>query len=175
MCELKHGPTNIYSLKIRNWKRISDFPCNCPPISSPGKFSNGSLHWAASKDNGSSRCRTIISLDLAKETFSEISQPGYDEGDKNLTLCALGEHLCVFCKYHGRGVADVWVMKVYEVKKCWTKLVSIPYVFYNRRRHQVVTPLCISNDGTVLLIRFSEKLHLYDSKNSSYSEIHGVC
>ncbi|KAJ0818342.1 putative F-box domain-containing protein [Helianthus annuus] len=157
----------IYSLKYGNWKKIDAFPHGIP-LDDSGKFSNGALHWAASKDFGSSYSWMIVSLDLAKETYGEILQPVYDEGDKDLTLGALGESLCVLCNY--RGVrADVWVMKVYGVKDSWTKLVSIPYLT-DPGRDQFSVPFCISNDGK-LLLQFGSKLIVYDSKSSSPSEI----
>ncbi|KAI3523636.1 hypothetical protein L1887_01909 [Cichorium endivia] len=146
----------IYSLKTGNWKKIGDFPHGIP-LDDSGKFSNGALHWAASQDFGSSYSWTIVSLDLTTETYGEILQPVYDEGDKDLTLGALGEWLCVLCNYRGSH-ADVWVMKVYGVKDSWTKLVSLPYLT-DPGRDQFSVPLCITNDGKVLL-QFGAKLEL---------------
>ncbi|XP_023736405.1 F-box/kelch-repeat protein At3g23880 isoform X1 [Lactuca sativa] len=160
----------IYSMKLGNWKNIGAFPHGIP-LDDSGKLSNGALHWAASQDFGSFYSWRIISLDLAKETYGEILQPVYDEGNKDLTLGALGESLCVLCDY-SKIRADVWVMKVYGVKDSWTKLVSIPYLT-DPGRDQFSVPLCISNDGKVLL-QFGAKLVLYDSKNLSFSEIHNI-
>ncbi|KAI3523635.1 hypothetical protein L1887_01908 [Cichorium endivia] len=157
----------IYSLKTGNWKKIGDFPHGIP-LDDSGKFSNGALHWLASQKFGSSYSWTIVSLDLTTETYGEILQPVYDEGEKDLTLGALGEWLCVLCDYH-MDHADVWVMKVYGVKDSWTKLVSIPYLI-DPGWAQFSVPLCISNDGKVL-VQFGEKFVMYDSKNRSVSEI----
>ncbi|KAI3823016.1 hypothetical protein L1987_10619 [Smallanthus sonchifolius] len=171
-CVFKEGAkydtvVRIYSLKNGNWKKIGAFPHGIP-LDDSGKFSNGALHWAASKDFGSSYSWMIVSLDLAKETYGEILQPVYAEGDKDLTLGALGECLCVLCNYRGIR-AELWVMKVYGVKDSWTKLVSIPYLT-DPGRDQFSVPFCISNDGK-LLLQFGSKLIVYDSKNSSSSEI----
>ncbi|GKC37182.1 hypothetical protein Tco_1049566, partial [Tanacetum coccineum] len=91
-----------------------------------------------------------------------------DEGDKHLGLGVLEKWLCVLCNYDGCRV-DVWVMKVYGLKDSWTKLVSIPYpndcVWL-----PFVVPLCISNDGKVLL-RFGSKLVVYDIHNSSLTQL----
>ncbi|KAI7735623.1 hypothetical protein M8C21_031939 [Ambrosia artemisiifolia] len=160
----------IYSLKFGNWKKIDAFPHGIP-LDDSGKFSNGALHWAASQDFGSSYSWIIVSLDLAKETYGEILQPVYDEGDKDLTLGVLGESLCVLCNYRGIR-ADVWVMKVYGVKDSWTKLVSIPYLT-DPGRDQFSVPFCVSNDGK-LLLQLGSKLIVYDSKSSSSSEIQNV-
>ncbi|XP_024986396.1 F-box protein CPR1 isoform X4 [Cynara cardunculus var. scolymus] len=91
-----------------------------------------------------------------------------DSGDKDLALGSLVDGLCVLCNYRGNH-ADVWLMKVYGVKDSWTRLVSIPYVT-DPGRDQFSVPLCISNDGKVLL-QFGSKLVLYDIKNGSSSEI----
>lgn len=94
-----------------------------------GKFLNGALHWGfynLGKDL-SSFSWTIVSVDLAKETYVEVLQPVYDEGKRALTLGTLTERLCVLCNYP-RVRADVWVMKVYGVEDSWTKLISIPYL-----------------------------------------------
>ncbi|KAK9078956.1 hypothetical protein SSX86_000625 [Deinandra increscens subsp. villosa] len=160
----------IYSLKKGNWHKIAAFPHGIP-LDDSGKFSNGALHWAASKDFGSTYSWMIVSLDLAKETYGEILQPVYDEGDKDLTLGALEECLCVLCNYRGIR-AELWVMKVYGVKDSWTKLVSIPY-FTDPGRDQFSVPFCISNDGKMLL-QFGSKLIVYDSKNSSSSNIQNL-
>lgn len=121
----------------------------------------------------------IVSLDLGKETYGEVLQPEYAEGCKTLTLGVLGELLCAVCNYHESRVVDVWVMKVYGVKDSWTKLVCIPHPNDNRW-NPISDPLCISNDGKVLL-RFGPQLLVYDSKDSSSSkiencfEIHEAC
>ncbi|GJV98044.1 F-box associated domain containing protein [Tanacetum coccineum] len=107
----------IYSLKSGYWKRlICDLTCDFL-IQSHGMFFNGALHWITG--------RTIVSLDLATETFGEILQP---VRDIYLTLCTFGESLSVVCNLFRESRLDVWVMKVYGVQDSWTKLVSIPHL-----------------------------------------------
>nr|XP_043640119.1 F-box/kelch-repeat protein At3g23880-like [Erigeron canadensis] len=157
----------IFSMKAGNWKKLGDFPQGIP-LDDSGKFSSGALHWAASRDFGSAYSWTIVSLHLANGTYGQVSQPVYDEGDKDLNLGALGEWLCVLCNYRGHR-ADMWVMKDYGVNESWTKLVSIPYLT-DPGRDQYSVPLCISKDGKVLL-QFGSKLFAYDSRNRSFSEV----
>ncbi|KAL7595314.1 hypothetical protein Lser_V15G29594 [Lactuca serriola] len=157
----------MYSLKTGNWKRIGDFH-NGFSMDCSVKYLNGVLHWMSIQDSGSSYSWTIASLDLAKETYGEILQPVYDEFRTHLKLGALREWLCVLCDY-SQIRADVWVMKVYGVKDSWTKLVSIPYST-DPGWHRFSVPLCISDDGKVLL-KFGSKLVVYDSQNCSSSEI----
>ncbi|XP_076948100.1 F-box/kelch-repeat protein At3g23880-like [Bidens hawaiensis] len=163
----------IYSSKSGNWKNIGVCPHRYLFYDGFGKFCNGALHWVASKDDGSSSYSwLIVSLDLAKETYGEVLQPVYDAGDKELALGSLKEWLCVFCDYRGIR-ADVWVMKVYGVKDSWTKLVSVPYST-DPQMERFLMPLCISSDGQCLLKSAGEIYIVYDSKNSSYSEIQSL-
>ncbi|XP_076882889.1 F-box/kelch-repeat protein At3g23880-like [Bidens hawaiensis] len=160
----------VYSLRCGNWNKIDAFPHGIP-LDDSGKFANGVLHWAASKDFGSTYSWMIVSLDLATETYGEVLQPVYGEGEMDLTLGALGESLCVLCNYRGSR-AELWVMKVYGVRDSWTKLVSIPYLT-DPGRDQFSVPFVISKDGKMLL-QFGSKLIVYDSKNSSSSVIQNV-
>ncbi|CAI9290499.1 unnamed protein product [Lactuca saligna] len=68
----------IYSLKTGNWKRIGDFH-NGFSMDCCVQYLNGVLHWTSIQDSRSSYSWTIVSLDLAKETYGEILQPVYDE------------------------------------------------------------------------------------------------
>lgn len=161
----KDNKAKIYSLKSGDrggWKDIDDFPCAFPLLDS-AKFVNGALHWLARLDFRSDPW-TIVSFDLGTETYGEVLQPVYDDGDKELTLGVLGEWLCVLCNY-GANHADVWVMKVYRVKDSWTKLVSIPYLT-DPGRDRYSVPLFISNDGKIL-VQLGSELVVYDSKDTS--------
>ncbi|XP_071699990.1 F-box/kelch-repeat protein At3g23880-like [Rutidosis leptorrhynchoides] len=116
----------IYSLKTGNWKILDDFP-HKTLLNDDGKFSNGALHWVGRRYLWPSYSWTIVSVDLGNESYGEVPQPVYDEGDKYLTLGVLDEKLCVVCDYRGK-CADVWVMKVYGEQDSWTKLVSVPHL-----------------------------------------------
>ena len=164
--------TMIYSLKAGSWKEIDCFPSVNP--ANDGKFLNGALHWVTG--DASSGSEDIVDLDLGKETYGEVLQPEYNEGSKRLTLGILGECLCVLCNYYENLVVDVWVMKVYGVKDSWTKLASISHLkdqFSFRSYIPFHVPLCISNDGK-LLLQFWTKLVVYDCINGSYSEIQNL-
>ncbi|GKD09082.1 hypothetical protein Tco_1188767 [Tanacetum coccineum] len=118
--------------------------------------------------------KRLASLDLEKEIYGEALQPEYDEGDKLIDLGVWGEWLCglymYFKNFDDLSVmkVDVLAMKVYGVKDSWTKLVSIPHQ-YLWMQH-ISRPLCISNNGKVLL---SDRLKwfVHDCMNSSCSEI----
>ncbi|PWA99213.1 reverse transcriptase domain, Reverse transcriptase zinc-binding domain protein [Artemisia annua] len=99
---------------------------------------------------------------------SQPPPPESQKGNMDLSLGVLGEWLSVLCNYH-ESRADVWTMKTYGVKDSWTKLVSIPCQT-DLGMHYISMPLCISNDGKVLLRRLF-KWFVYDCTNSSWSEI----
>nr|XP_043629743.1 F-box/kelch-repeat protein At3g23880-like [Erigeron canadensis] len=156
----------IYSLKTGNWKHIGDFPQGYL-LNVSGVFLNGYLHWMATH-RGATRLNypcTIVSLNLANETYGEVSQPVYDEDDKVLTLGALGEWLCVFCNYRLVTRADISVMKVYGVQDSWTKLVSVSYPFNFDSPHYL--SFFISNDGTILLQSRWDLVVCYSNHGSS--------
>ncbi|GJY00016.1 F-box associated domain containing protein [Tanacetum coccineum] len=162
----------IYSLKTGVWKNINDVP-HIPAWFNRATFSNGAFHWMVCKRvaGSSFRLTTIVSLDLATETFGEVPPPVYDnECNRWITLGALGDWLCVLVHYKNEiRRADLWVMKVYGVRDSWTKLVSIPYVTHKLGLYEV--PLSISNDGKFLL-KINHKLLVYDSINCKFDEIH---
>ncbi|PWA76394.1 F-box associated interaction domain-containing protein [Artemisia annua] len=166
----RDNKAKIYSFKTGVWKNINNVP-RIPARCKRGTFSNGAFHWMVRKKVVSSfQLTSIVSLDLATETFGEVSPPVYDdECNRCITLGALGDWLCVIVHYNNNEIrADLWVMKVYGVNDSWTKLVSIPYFthlgFY-------LVPLSISNDGKVLLKTY-HKLLVYDSINCTFTEIH---
>ncbi|PWA99588.1 F-box associated interaction domain-containing protein [Artemisia annua] len=160
----------VYLLKAGSWKEIGRFPRVNP--CTKGKFLNGALHWATgdrSSDSG-----VIVSLDLGKEMYGEILQPKYDgKGYKKLGLGFLGEWLCVLYNYRDSCEVDLWVMKVYGVKDSWTKLACIPYetdICWDK----ALDPLCISNDGIVLMINsvwFSRLKSLLCNISSPFADI----
>nr|XP_043626098.1 F-box/kelch-repeat protein At3g23880-like [Erigeron canadensis] len=166
--------SQIYSLETGKWKRIGDFPNgNNRLLGVDGKYSNGALHWAVEDDGSNtsddedfSSSWMIISLDLATETYGQVSHPDQHGHDGSI-LGVLRKQLCVLCYFDDQRRSDIWVM---EVKDSWTKLVSIP-AYMPDNRGWMMMPLFISNDGTMLFQHNECGLISYDSKTGSYSEI----
>ncbi|CAK9141465.1 unnamed protein product [Ilex paraguariensis] len=151
----------VYSLRTDSWRGIGEFPGGIP-LDDSGKFTNGALHWASSRDMRMDYW-VLVSLDLAKETFGEVAQPKYGDGDFSLTLGVLGGCLCVLCDYRGIH-ANVWLMKEYGKRETWTKIATIPYlqdpVIYT-------IPLCISKNDE-LLLELRSYLRLYNPKDDTF-------
>ncbi|KAJ7980150.1 F-box protein interaction domain protein [Quillaja saponaria] len=64
----------VYTMRSNCWRRIQEFPFS-EPYNESATFVSGVLIWTAFYSNGSSYKRSIISLDLGKETYKEVFQP----------------------------------------------------------------------------------------------------
>ena len=144
-------------------KVIQNFPCH--PTRKPGKFVSGTLNWIAKRDlNNDDQQRMILSFDLATETYGEVLLPDGDH-DKicSPTLDVLRVCLCVCFSDYRKGHWIVWLMKEYGVPNSWTKLVTIPYIKLGICRwSHLFVPLCISENGVLLLKTTSSKLVIYN-------------
>ncbi|XP_047320250.1 F-box/kelch-repeat protein At3g23880-like [Impatiens glandulifera] len=120
-CGFKKSPVRVYGLKSDSWKKIGDFPGR-PMQNVSSMFVSGSLHWISVTGLF---MRSVISLDLSKETYSTIVEPsygeGYGEGDGDVMVSILGVlsgNLCML-SYMDAEYADLWVMKEYgKVESC---------------------------------------------------------
>ncbi|KAI8556202.1 hypothetical protein RHMOL_Rhmol05G0233900 [Rhododendron molle] len=134
----------------------------------------------------------IVSLDLVKETYGEVSKPEYRDGNTcGILLGVLNGCLCMLCTYYGACI-DVWVMKEYGVGDSLTKLVVMPIVphpsgrpysapSYILANNKVLpstvslnfAPLCILENGEILL-DVATQFAWYNPKDGtfSYSGIH---
>ncbi|XP_054806713.1 F-box/kelch-repeat protein At3g23880-like [Prosopis cineraria] len=149
----------VYTLGADSWRRIQEFPSGIP-CDEMGKFVSGTLNWVAISHSRSPL--VVISLDLGKESYVELSQPDHEDGMLTLTLGILGDCLSILYYYGTRS--DVWIMKDFGVKESWTKLFSIPFV-------EIPIPLCPNerciSESSEILFQDRRSLYWYNSKNSS--------
>ncbi|KAG4131249.1 hypothetical protein ERO13_D09G195001v2 [Gossypium hirsutum] len=151
-------------MRTNCWRRIQDFPFGVP-FSEAGKHVDGTLNWAVlSRQYRDCSC-TIVSLDLAQETYKEVTQPCHGNGAGERILGVLDGCLCVLCSY-GRLYAEVWVMKEYGKRESWTKLVTIPYTPIPGYE-MFLTPLSVSKSGEILL-RFEVNMLLYNPEKNMF-------
>ncbi|KAE8728061.1 hypothetical protein F3Y22_tig00004779pilonHSYRG00022 [Hibiscus syriacus] len=153
----------VYSLRTNSWRRIQDFPFGVP-CNESAKHVDGNLNWVVFHGQEGFSC-TIVSLDLAQETYKEVPQPWYGDGASERTLGVLDGCLCVLCNY-GRLYAVAWVMKEYGTRESWTKLITIPYLPYPGAEFYSA-PLFVSETG-LILFHFGMNLVLYDSKENAF-------
>ncbi|KAL3506366.1 hypothetical protein ACH5RR_031748 [Cinchona calisaya] len=157
----------VYSSNTESWRKIPDFqggyPRSFPRTVVGDKFLNGKLHWMTEIVFDSYRCG-IVSLDLTDETYKEVDQiyrsskRKYSSISMIPTLGLLGGCLNVD--------SELWIMKEYGMRESWTKMGVIPL---NRRPFQpypCVIPLCISENGEVLIL-YDMMVLLYNPKDKS--------
>lgn len=116
-------------------------------------------HWVAKKQKQEMECQTIFSVDIKNETFTELEQ-GMDNW---LPLGTYGGNLSLVANYE-KG--QVWVLKESDVKKSWTKVLTIP-VCGQPIPGPDPKPLCICVNGDILLTS-KKTLWLYNSKDSTF-------
>lgn len=167
-CTDSENHVMIYSLRADSWREIQKIPYKIQ-LDQSGKLVNGALHWEA---GGTNEWR-LVSFDLAREVFQEVSQPNYGNGDYRLFARVLGGCLCVLCDRAG-NCFDVWIMKEYGVKESWTKFASVPYMPLMKALDGKRS-LCFSKYGGFLIYSGSE-LVLYDVNQHTFEfpVIYGV-
>lgn len=161
--DLNESVTKLYTFGDKFWTTIKNFPCN--PTSWFGKFVNGTLNWFA-KEGVSYNQWVILSFDLVKETYGKLLLPKQDEGGNicNSVLDVLSNCLCV-CFDTNKTHWVLWLMKDYGDAESWTKLLIIPHAkIWNCRWVPLFKPLCISNNG-VVLVKPLYNLVLFDANN----------
>ncbi|KAI8556196.1 hypothetical protein RHMOL_Rhmol05G0233300 [Rhododendron molle] len=107
------------------------------------------LHWIHWPGRGASN-DIIVSLDLVKETYGEVSEPKYRCGYfYDFSLGVLNGCLCLLCNYYD-DCFELWVMKEYGIRDSWTKLVFVPYVSHPLNHPHDSAELCILENGVGL-------------------------
>ncbi|KEH17429.1 glutamine synthetase, putative [Medicago truncatula] len=134
----------VHTLGTNSWRRIEDFP---------SKF----------------RCDRHGVF----ESYEEILHP--DSGNINIsTLDILRDCLCIFSQKRNDSFTDVWLMKEYENKDSWIKLIRLPS-FADYRYTLNTKIIYISNDDNHMLsmIREDRRLNwvVYDSKNDTVKSL----
>ncbi|RHN65496.1 putative F-box domain-containing protein [Medicago truncatula] len=161
----------VHTLGSNIWKNIHEFPFGVFPVARSGKFVSGTINWLASRQFHPCT-RSIVSFDLAKESYQKISPPSYGGVDvcNMLTLGVLRDCLCLICG------DDVWViMKEYGKKESWNKLFTIPYMLYRGRYSIYTKVIYVFEDDQVLLKDLSDSaLILYNSKNGTHKSINFI-
>ncbi|KAJ7980149.1 F-box/kelch-repeat protein [Quillaja saponaria] len=157
----------VCTLRTNSWKRIGEFPYRFPYDES-GKFVPGSLNWVANSNPGSGSLCAIVSLDLGKEIYREILQPDCKEAlDLKPTLGVLRDCLCISYDDSSASHTVVWLMNQYGVKDSWTKLLTIPHLRSPEYVELEHNPLCISENGDVLM-QLESGVVLYNSRNNTF-------
>ncbi|XP_057447289.1 F-box protein CPR1-like [Lotus japonicus] len=127
-----------------------------------GCLLNEALHWLVISYE--TKLHVIIVFDLVERSLSEISLPQVLAGElehKEYCLRVMRECLCLCYPGSMTSMAEIWMMKTYEVQSSWTKLFAfstcnIPYnVFY---------PICFTKHGRIFGSNGYGRLMILDDK-----------
>ncbi|KAL3506367.1 hypothetical protein ACH5RR_031749 [Cinchona calisaya] len=151
-------PVNVYSLVTNSWRRIQDY---LGPFVSPRScvFMNNALHWPVARSNHDKVTRSILSFNMAEETYQQIPVFKLENRYFGWSIGILEECLvtCEYCEFW----TEVWALKEYGVKESWTKLFTIPLSFEDT----ILPLLVIENSGIV--VKCGLGIMLYNSQDKS--------
>ncbi|XP_057497340.1 F-box/kelch-repeat protein At3g06240-like [Actinidia eriantha] len=137
----------FFRLKDNSWRSIEDLPSSIVIKEEVGTFLNGSLHWLASREKGPTKQHVILSLDLEKVKFSEISLP--DIGNTFHTLSMFNGCLSLLLNEFRYRHLWVWVTKEYGMSASWTKRVCLSeddFLFCD-----YLVPVCSTKNGEIII------------------------
>ncbi|XP_074314375.1 F-box protein CPR1-like [Silene latifolia] len=140
-----HSTFMVYSLKSASWKQIEGLPSNYHFIRNNNSYNNrcdfntcvnNSLHWIVveKNPNQSTLIKTILKFDLTSEKISFVPVPTPAIRHQNSytvdyeEIGALGSYL--YYASRNKGYYNLWIMKEYNVKESWTKLVHFQSTNY---------------------------------------------
>ncbi|XP_027120698.1 F-box/kelch-repeat protein At3g23880-like [Coffea arabica] len=114
----------VYSLNTNSWRTIEGFKGD--PYENSFCFVSSKLHWTTCPTFSS--VAKIRCLDLTNDTYGEVEQPEFGDGNCFYwSLHALGGCFGLCCYHQGYYLGlDIWIMKEYSVKESWIKVVSVP-------------------------------------------------
>ncbi|PWA76865.1 F-box associated interaction domain-containing protein [Artemisia annua] len=160
-----NNKVKVYSLKTGIWKKVTDFPD--ANLLQDGLFLDGSIYWLDYLPNN---LPNIVSFDLLKETYSQVTHPPYDEGEKRLDLGVLEDRLCILSSYAEKALTNIWVV---DGNDSWTNSLFIMYPQDHDGWARFCQTYCISNYGKILL-QFGYRICIYDLNNSSLTFINDI-
>jgi F-box interacting protein len=130
---------------------------------SPRKFVSGTINWAI-LDKKNDNSRVILSLDLEKESYQEISQPDYglDEPLLEFHLGVSRDCLCILGQT--KTFMGIWVMKNFGNKDSWTKLFNVSFATEFGHDDSIDQFYIFEEDGQLFLDFFGQ-VHVYNYKN----------
>ncbi|KEH41874.1 F-box/kelch-repeat protein At3g23880 [Medicago truncatula] len=161
----------VHTLGTHSWRRIQDFP-SMVHDDEPGTIVNGKVYWFAYSYVSGCYTRHIVSLDLGKESYKEISLP--DMMLVPLTMGCLRDSLSLV--FHSNTFNDVWLFKECGNEDSWIKLIRLPRFGRDEDRFfSYSNVIYISEDNNHVLLNFKDddklKWAVYDSKNDTSRNI----
>ncbi|KAJ1432841.1 Galactose oxidase/kelch, beta-propeller [Sesbania bispinosa] len=157
-------PVKVYNMGSNSWRNIPVFPIFPSPFRTDGIYLNGALifsghHYMSDLDRyGDWDKFAIVLLDLATETYTELSVPPLVMPSSLMpSLNILGECLCLS---HEKNDTH-FVVWQFGVDKTWTCLLNVSYEYLSNIPEASGSVLCMSGNGNVLLL-IEDEVVLYD-------------
>ncbi|XLU35808.1 hypothetical protein S245_071874 [Arachis hypogaea] len=171
--------TRIFTFGPKStWRTIQDFPYrlhdpnNKTILLAPvGLFvsGTGTLNWLLCSSRTS--FVAVLSLDLVKETYSQISLPSRDSDDSLRVFPQLATlRGCLAVCYETKKTHwTLWMMKEYGVPQSWTKLAIIPHhpLLLDPPRNFSLVPVYMLKNDVLLVISPSCKFVLCNLNDGS--------
>jgi hypothetical protein len=158
----------VHTLGTDSWRRISDFPSTMVPrgCNESGIIVSGTVNWFVY--SVVSPRHAIVSFDLGKECYQEISEPNHGMPVYS-TLGMMRDCLCLFA--YSNSFTDVWLMKEYGNKESWMKLIRLPIFGDHGNYVDNLKILYISEDDNHVLLLLKEnpgfRWLVYDARNDT--------
>ncbi|KAJ1393158.1 F-box-like domain superfamily [Sesbania bispinosa] len=157
-------PVKVYNMGSDSWRSIPAFPIFPSPFCFDGIYLNGALiwsghHYVSHLDRAGEWDKfAIVSLDLATETYAELSVPPLEMPSALMpSLDLLKDCLCVS---HMKNKTH-FVLWQFGVDNSWTCLLNVNYEYISTPRHSLRCASCMSGNGNVLLL-IEDVAILYD-------------
>ncbi|PRQ28739.1 putative F-box domain-containing protein [Rosa chinensis] len=171
----------VFTLKTGSWRTITDFnrireESECIILrEKQGFLLNETLHWVALLSGAEYEEGTlgIVSIGLAEEKFQVMAllpcgRPA-PNSPVSTSVVMVGNSLFV---YHEFGI---WLMKEYGVEESWTEVACIsPVVLPDQHFNSMLTPLCICDNGEVLL-NHRQALGVYNPEGKTFRSVTWNC
>ncbi|PHT67897.1 hypothetical protein T459_27384 [Capsicum annuum] len=119
---------SIYSSRTDSLRTVHDQLQHIYLVNDSGKFVNKKIYWVSSTEFNDHNARSIISFDVADETWESMELPFSGEDDSYFELGVMESNLALLYTSHLHATtSNLWILKHCGVDVSWTKLFNIKY------------------------------------------------
>ncbi|XP_057775019.1 F-box protein CPR1-like [Salvia miltiorrhiza] len=147
----------IYSRNSEAWRVVGDFPYDYP-LSRPGVFAAGCLHWIVSVWDGGVHHHRVALLDLEDDSYRSIQLPDFGgRVPPFFDIGALDGKLVVFYYSSSDGASSIWILEEHGRAKSWTRIKIATDCVSSLEAFVYFQPLCFLKPGRIL-VRLGAKM-----------------
>ncbi|KAF3678231.1 putative F-box/kelch-repeat protein-like isoform X2 [Capsicum annuum] len=150
---------SIYSSRTDSLRTVHDQLQHIYLVNDSGKFVNKKIYWVSSTEFNNHNVRSIISFDVADETWESMELPFSGEDDSYFELGVMESNLALLYTSHLHATtSNLWILKHCGVDVSWTKLFNIKYPRNAGGRMCIpqstlsIIHFCQSNNGDILIL-----------------------